>query len=185
MINVMMFRSTLPGGSATPVHVHDHEDEVFLLLQGSGVFWAGERRYELTDGGIAFLPRQVPHAYLLTSETVKMIGLSVPAGLEDFFRAAGWDRSQPKPEGWVLTPEIMARAAAATGQTHPRPAPVGRRRRDPGRLSRRPGSRRGTSGAAPAPRRAVTSPESGRPRMSRRGRRLRPASEEPDPGSRP
>jgi quercetin dioxygenase-like cupin family protein len=113
---VMMFRSTLPGGSATPVHVHDREDEVFLLLEGSGVFWAGEQRYELTDGGIAFLPRQVPHAYLLTSETVKMIGLSVPAGLEHFFRAAGWDRSQPKPEGWVLTPEIMARAAAATGQ---------------------------------------------------------------------
>jgi len=113
---VMMFRSTLPGGSATPVHVHDNEDEVFLLLQGSGIFWAGEHRYELTDGGIAFLPRHVPHAYLLTSETVNMIGLSVPAGLEDFFRAAGWDLSAPRPEGWVLTPEIMAAAAAATGQ---------------------------------------------------------------------
>jgi quercetin dioxygenase-like cupin family protein len=113
---VTMLRSTLPAGAASPVHVHADEDEVFLLIRGSGIFWAGEHRYELTDGGVAFLPRGLPHAYLFTSETVDMLGLCVPAGEEDFFRAAGWDLSQPKPEGWAITPESMAAAAAATGQ---------------------------------------------------------------------
>jgi quercetin dioxygenase-like cupin family protein len=111
-----MLRSTLSAGAASPVHVHADEDEVVLLIHGSGIFWAGEHRYELTDGGVAFLPRNLPHAYLLTSETVDMLGLCIPAGQEEFFRAAGWDLSQPKPDGWAITPESMAKAAAATGQ---------------------------------------------------------------------
>ncbi len=65
----------------------------------------------------AFLPRNLPHAYLFTSETADMLGLCLPAGGEEFFRAAGWDLSRPKPEGWAITPESMATAAAATGQT--------------------------------------------------------------------
>jgi quercetin dioxygenase-like cupin family protein len=111
-----MLRSTMSAGAASPVHVHSGEDEVVLLIRGSGIFWAGQHRYELTDGGVAFLPRNVPHAYLFTSETADMLGLCVPAAAEDFFRAAGWDLSQPKPAGWAITPESMAAAAAATGQ---------------------------------------------------------------------
>lgn len=61
-------------------------------------------------------PVHVHAAYLFTSETVDMLGLCVPAGTEKFFRAAGWDLSQPKPEGWAITPETMVAAAAATGQ---------------------------------------------------------------------
>jgi len=111
-----MLRSTLSAGAASPVHVHADEDEVILLLRGSGIFWAGEQRYELTDGGVAYLPRNIPHAYLFTSETVDMLGLCVPAGAEEFFRAAGRDLSQPKPAWWAITPQTMAAAAAATGQ---------------------------------------------------------------------
>jgi hypothetical protein len=90
---------------------------VILLIRGSALIWAGDHRYELTDGGVAWLPRNLPHTYLFTSETADMLGLCVPAGLEEFFRAAGWDLSRPKPEGWAITPESMAAAAAATGQT--------------------------------------------------------------------
>jgi quercetin dioxygenase-like cupin family protein len=65
-----MLRSAAAGGTASPVHVHVSEDEVIVLLQGSGIFWVGEQRYELSEGGVAFLPRNIPHAYRLTSETV-------------------------------------------------------------------------------------------------------------------
>jgi quercetin dioxygenase-like cupin family protein len=112
-----MLRSDAAGGSASPVHVHAREDEIVVLLQGSGIFWAGDQRWELSEGGVAFLPRNVPHAYRFTSPTVDMLAVCAPAGTEDFFRAAGWDLSRPRPDGWEITPASMAAAAAATGQT--------------------------------------------------------------------
>jgi hypothetical protein len=48
---------------------------------------------------------------------VGMLAVCAPAGTEDFFRAAGWDLSRPRPEGWEIAPVSMAAAAAATGQT--------------------------------------------------------------------
>jgi hypothetical protein len=99
------------------VHVHAREDEIVVLLRGSGIFWAGDQRWELSEGGVAFLPRNVPHAYRFTSPTVDMLAVATPAGFEDFVRAAGWDLSRPRPDGWDITPASMAAAAAATGQT--------------------------------------------------------------------
>lgn len=112
-----MVRSAARDGSASPVHVHASEDEIVVLLYGSGIFWAGDQRWELSEGGVAFLPRNVPHAYRFTSATVDMLAVCTPAGTENFFRAAGWDLSRPRPDGWEITPASMAAAAAATGQT--------------------------------------------------------------------
>ena len=112
-----MIRSAAAGGSASPVHVHDQEDEIVVLVKGSGIFWVGDQRFELSEGGVAFLPRNVPHAYRFTSADVDMLAVCTPAGTEDFFRAAGWDLSSPVPEGWEITPATLAAAAAATGQT--------------------------------------------------------------------
>ncbi len=111
-----VLRSRLSKGSAAPVHVHSREDEMFVLLKGEGVFWAGDERYELTVGGVVFLPRNVPHAYRFTSEDVDILTLCVPSGIEEFFRAAGHDLATPKPEGWKLTPASMAAAAELFGQ---------------------------------------------------------------------
>lgn len=110
-------RTTLPSGVAAPVHVHANEDEVFVLLRGSGVFWAGEQRFELEEGGVVYLPRNLPHAYHFTGESNDLLTICTPAGIERFFRAAGWDVTQPKPEGWSMTPAAMAAAGVAHGQT--------------------------------------------------------------------
>lgn len=112
-----MLRSETAGSTASPVHVHDREDEIVVLLKGSGIFWVGEDRYELAEGGVALLPRNIPHAYRFTSDSVDMLAICTPAGTEEFFRAAGWDLSRPKPDGWEITPAILAAAAASTGQT--------------------------------------------------------------------
>lgn len=37
-------RSTMRGGAASPVHVHENEDETVFVLSGSGVFWVGDQR---------------------------------------------------------------------------------------------------------------------------------------------
>ncbi|MCO5997697.1 cupin domain-containing protein [Actinoallomurus rhizosphaericola] len=112
-----MLRSETAGRTASPVHVHDREDEIVVLLKGSGIFWVGEDRYELSEGGVALLPRNIPHAYRFTSDSVDMLAICTPAGTEEFFRAAGWDLSRPKPDGWEITPAVLAAAAESTGQT--------------------------------------------------------------------
>lgn len=114
--HLSMFRSTVPSPTASPVHVHPHEDEIFVMLSGSGLVWIGDRRFELHAGGIAFLPRNIPHAYRFSSDNVDMLAVATPSGMEGFFRDAGWNRSRPKPAGWAVTPEALGRAAAANGQ---------------------------------------------------------------------
>ncbi|GHJ35592.1 cupin domain-containing protein [Streptomyces sp. TS71-3] len=114
--HLSLFRSTVPTATAAPVHVHPDEDEIFVMLRGSGLIWAGDRRFELHAGGVAFLPRAVPHAYRFTSDDVDMLAIATPSGMEGFLRDAGWDLSRPKPAGWAVTPEALRRSAAANGQ---------------------------------------------------------------------
>lgn len=109
--------SELSEGDAAPMHQHSREDEVFLLLSGSAVVWCGDQRYELDAGGVAFLPRDVPHTYRITSDGTRMLTLCTPAGLEGFFREAGHDLSLPKPPEWALGPQQLAPAAEAHGVT--------------------------------------------------------------------
>ena len=110
----MVMESTPPAGSASPMHVHGREDEVFRLVEGSATLYLGDERFILGAGGVAFLPREVPHAYRITADA-HMLTLATPAGLEGFFRAAGHDLSQPKPADWALTPETLTQALVAHG----------------------------------------------------------------------
>jgi hypothetical protein len=84
--------------------------------EGAGVFWVGDQRQQVSAGGVAFPPRGVPYAYRMTSDSFDVITLCTLAGIERFFRAAGWDLSEPKPPGWEITPATWAAAAARAGQ---------------------------------------------------------------------
>ena len=99
-------------GDAVPVHVHNHEDEVFLVLEGTVTVWVGNDRRDLAEGGVCLLPRRLPHAYLVTSETASVLNVCTPGGLEAAFREAGWILTTPAPEGWAVAPAAMAEAFA-------------------------------------------------------------------------
>lgn len=123
---LMMLRSTPPAGSASPLHVHGREDEVFVLLSGEALFVVGDRTHELGPGGVAFLPRNIPHAYRITADA-HVLTVCTPGGLEEFFRTAGHDLSLPKPERWAITPESMSAAFEPLGGRivgPPPPAPA-------------------------------------------------------------
>jgi quercetin dioxygenase-like cupin family protein len=111
---VFMSRSSLLAGDASPVHMHTKEDEIFLVLDGSAIFWFGDERYDLETGGVVYLPRNVPHAYRMTADT-ELLTICTPAGVEKFFRAAGHDVSTPKPSGWEISPATVAAATEGTG----------------------------------------------------------------------
>ena len=77
--------------------------------------WAGDQRYHIDAGGIGFLPRNVPHGYRYTGERTRALNICTPSGMEDFFRAVGWDLSRPKPEGWAISHQILAENSARIG----------------------------------------------------------------------
>lgn len=102
-------------GEAPPFHVHNKEDEVFLLLSGSALVWVGEEEHELREGGIVFLPRRIPHSYRITSDKADLLLIATPGGLEKMFRHAGRDLREPRPENFEISMRMLAEAAELSG----------------------------------------------------------------------
>jgi len=109
-------RFAVSKGEAPPFHMHTREDEIFMLIKGTALLWLGEEEMELSEGGIAYLPKNVPHGYRITSDTADLLMIATPAGIEGMFRQAGRDVTSPRPEGFAITPDKLAEAAEQYGQ---------------------------------------------------------------------
>jgi oxalate decarboxylase/phosphoglucose isomerase-like protein (cupin superfamily) len=71
-----------------PLHVHEAEDEVVVVLEGQLTYQVGEDRGHLSEGGLLWFPRRVPHAIANHSgQPVRFLTVVTPAGIEDFFRS--------------------------------------------------------------------------------------------------
>lgn len=76
------------GFGGPPVHVHEAEDEVVICLEGQLTYQVGDKRGMLEPGGVAWLPRKVPHAVAnLAGQPCRFLTVVSPSGIEDFFRA--------------------------------------------------------------------------------------------------
>ena len=67
--------------------------------------WCDDQEYELAEGGIAYLPRQVPHGYRITSKKAYLLMINTPTGIEGMFRETGRDKSAPRPPGYQVKPD--------------------------------------------------------------------------------
>ena len=76
-----------------------------MLIKGTALVWADDQESELTEGGIVFLPRKVPHSYRITSAKADLLIITTPAGIEGMFRETGRDRSTPRPPDFAVTPQ--------------------------------------------------------------------------------
>lgn len=103
-------------GEAPPYHKHLREDEIFMLITGTALVWCDDEETELSEGGIVFLPRNVPHGYRITSRTADLLMMCTPGGFEGMFLQAGPAVTEPREAGREPTPEDLAAAADAYGQ---------------------------------------------------------------------
>jgi quercetin dioxygenase-like cupin family protein len=101
---LMVGRFHVSEGEAPPFHKHTREDEVFLLIKGTALVWVDDEQTELSEGGIVFLPKNIPHAYRITSKTADLLMINTPAGIEGMFRETGRDKSTPRPPDFRLEP---------------------------------------------------------------------------------
>ena len=91
-----------------PVHVHQSEDEVVVVLEGALTYRVGHEQGVREAGGLLWFPRQVPHAVAnLSGAPCRFLTIVTPAGIEDFFRAQH-DYIASLPEGVPFDPAAFA-----------------------------------------------------------------------------
>jgi quercetin dioxygenase-like cupin family protein len=85
-----LIEQTLPPGFSPPLHVHHGEDEAFYVLEGSFTFVCGDHRWRVEAGGFIYLPREIPHGFLVEgSQPARLLQFTFPAGLENFHAEMG------------------------------------------------------------------------------------------------
>lgn len=73
-----------------PLHVHHRQEETIHALKGRYKIRIGEDLFYLEEGGFAYLPSGVPHAFLnLTNEPGEILVVYTPGGGHKFYEELG------------------------------------------------------------------------------------------------
>jgi quercetin dioxygenase-like cupin family protein len=84
----LLFDDVMTRGKSTPLHTHPEVDETLYVLDGEILVHIDGRDQKLGPGGVAMVPRGVPHAFLVTSESARLLTLETPGSSEAFYRGA-------------------------------------------------------------------------------------------------
>src|ERR1700736_5820765 len=80
----------VPPGFSPPLHVHSREDEPMYVIEGRVTYQVGDRRFEAGPGSFVFLPRGIPHTFVIEGDTpARMLVLCTPGGFERFHLEGG------------------------------------------------------------------------------------------------
>ena len=110
---------TEPPGSAAPLHVHHHDDETFVVLEGAVTFTVGDDAIAAAAGDVVFGPRAIPHRYDVGPEGCRMLFVLTPGGRFDSLvremSVAAETRTQPPPPDGMPDMAHVAAVARAHG----------------------------------------------------------------------
>jgi quercetin dioxygenase-like cupin family protein len=82
-----------------PLHVHHKQEETIHVLKGRYKVRIGDAIYYLQEGGFAYLPSKVPHAFLnLTDTPGEVIVVYTPGGGHKFYEELGPLTRQGRPD---------------------------------------------------------------------------------------
>ena len=85
-----LVESLIAPGFSPPLHVHHLEDESFYVLEGELTMKCGDRTFRAAAGSFVFLPRDVPHTFVVEGERpARMLTLLTPGGGEGVFIEGG------------------------------------------------------------------------------------------------
>ena len=73
-----------------PLHVHHNQEETIHVLKGRYKIRIGDEIFYSQEGGFAYLPSRVPHAFLnLTDEPGEIVVVYTPGGGHKFYEELG------------------------------------------------------------------------------------------------
>ena len=108
----LLFEDSMEGGKATPLHTHPTAESVYVL-EGSILLQIDGVDHPLSAGSFATAPQGVPHAFMVTSSSAKLLFLHTPAPAE--CQAFYWDASEPLGPGRNVDFSVVRAAAERTG----------------------------------------------------------------------
>ena len=83
-----LLEDRLMQGKTTPLHTHPHLDETLIVLEGEILVYAEGTEHRVGPRGVAVAPRGAPHAFMVASETARILALQTPGSGEAFYRDA-------------------------------------------------------------------------------------------------
>ncbi|MEM6802740.1 MAG: cupin domain-containing protein [Bacteroidota bacterium] len=85
--DIYLVEGVMPAGSMVPVHLHQHEDEIFHVLEGEVEILLGEQTLTGKAGDIIYLPRGIKHGIKTRGkETARVLNYVIPGkNFEAFF----------------------------------------------------------------------------------------------------
>jgi quercetin dioxygenase-like cupin family protein len=86
-----LFEDVMTKGKTTPLHAHPEADETVYLLEGEIVVQVDGKRTQFGAGGVSFVPKGIPHAFLVLSDTARILTFQTPGIGQAFYR----DASEP------------------------------------------------------------------------------------------
>ena len=120
-----------PRGFGPPLHLHDDDDELIVVLDGEIVFRSGERESTASAGGMAFLPRGIPHSFQVLSPSARFLSVTASTGASATFDSFVEELGEPLPNRELPAPiEIDGGRVASVGAKYaittlgPPPAPL-------------------------------------------------------------
>jgi quercetin dioxygenase-like cupin family protein len=115
-----LVRMHAPAGDQPPLHVHEHEDEGFYVLEGSVTLWVGDAPpIRLVPGEFALAPHGIPHTYRVGDSPALFLVTSAPGTFVGFLREAGRPANRPELPTLDAPPDVdrLARVASDHGIT--------------------------------------------------------------------
>jgi len=81
-----LFEFELDPESGNRLHNHQYEDEVVYVIEGAIEIRLDNQKLQAVTGGIAHLPKQIPHALYNPLKTKsRYLAMAIPGGMEKFF----------------------------------------------------------------------------------------------------
>jgi quercetin dioxygenase-like cupin family protein len=79
-----------PPASAPPLHIHRREEESIWVLEGTMTVMRGNEILEGAPGSFVYLPRDVPHSFVVEGDVAaRYLLLITPGGGEQYFIESG------------------------------------------------------------------------------------------------
>lgn len=84
--NLAMGTQQVMVGTGIPIHRHFQMDEVFYVLEGSGILTLDDVDHSFERGTSTFIPKNTWHGFSNPDHELLLLWVVSPAGLDGFFR---------------------------------------------------------------------------------------------------